>query len=596
MAEATHTENKNLFELKAPFSDPIRRALFAVMKRPLARLLCLRELNALYEQAISKSKDENFVDAVLDNVGIRLDLPEEMLRNIPTSGSCVVVANHPFGIIDGLIFLKILRAVRPDAKIMANQILAMIPEMHEYMFEVDPFGTTESASRSIGGLKASMRWLKNGHLLGVFPAGEVASLRLRKRMVRDPQWNPTVGNIIRRAKCPAVPLFIKGHHGFMFNALGLVHPSLRTVMIPKSNFQQINKTVEVRIGRPIASKKIISFPDDKTLIDYLRFRTCVLRRFEEKKTENTAPSQKFLPIAQPCSKTQILAEINSLDKERILINSNPFMVFETEVRTKPGLLHEIGRLREETFRPVGEGTGQASDTDRFDLTYRHLILWDTEKEQIAGAYRFGRTDELVAKQGRKGLYSATLFRYKTELIHYITPALEMGRSFVCREYQRSYQPLLMLWKAIGEYVYRNPQYSKLFGCVSISNDYSPVSREVIVKTLCKHRSLPELAHLVKPKCPPKNTCMKRLDTCVPETIFDDLEEMQDLVGDIEIDKSIPVLLKQYLKLGGKVIAFNIDPGFGDCMDGLILVDLKQTEPKLLKRFMGAGKTEEFLGN
>jgi putative hemolysin len=586
-----------LFELKQPFDDPFRRALFAVMKRPLARLLCLKKINTLYEVVRDMDSTGSFIDRVLDLMNVDVHLTEEMIRNIPTKGPCVLVANHPFGIIDGLVLLKAMRAARPDSLVLANHMLALVPEMREFMIQVDPFGTTESTAKNISGLKAALRWLKGGHMLGVFPAGEVASLQVKRRMVRDPAWSPTVAGIVRRAKCPVVPLFIKGRHGALFNALGLVHPRLRTVMIPRMNLKQGNRAVDVRIGHTVPAKKIASLGSDQEIIDYLRFRTYVLRKFEQRRRAGEpAEERPSRPIAAPWPREEVLAEIAALPEERILVRSKPFIVFESGVSGRPGLLHEIGRLREETFRPVGEGTGMEIDTDRFDLTYRHLVLWDEVNQRLAGAYRFGKTDEIVARQGVKGLYSSTLFKFRPELFEHISPAMEMGRSFVCKDYQKSYQPLLLLWRAIGEYVARNPHYTKLFGCVSVSSDYSAVSREVIVEFMRKHSSLPALAHLVKPKRPPKLKYMKRLDTMLPEAAFGDPEELPSVVGDIEVDKSIPVLLKQYLKLGGKILAFNMDPDFGDCMDGLIVVDLLHTDPKLLARFMGPEKADAFLAH
>ncbi len=594
MEDAHLGGSDTLFKLEQPFTDPFRRAVFAVMKRPLSRLLCLKKFNRLYDSVRNLEPGQSFIDTVLDEINVDMELSEEMIANIPAKGPCVVVANHPFGIVDGLILIKAIRAARPDSMIMANHMLAMIPEMRQYMIKVDPFGTNESTTRNISGLKASLRWLRAGHVLGVFPAGEVASLRVKKRMVRDPDWSTTVAGIIRRTKCPAVPLFIKGRHGVLFQTLGLVHPRLRTMMIPRVNLQQRNQTVEVRIGHAVSPRKIATFDHDRELIDYLRFRTYVLRKFKEnKKAEANDNGASIVPIAKPWPREELQAEIDALTPERILIRSKPFMVFETGIVGKPGLLHEIGRLREETFRPVGEGTGLEIDTDRFDLTYRHLVLWDEGKQELAGAYRFGKTDEIVAKQGVKGLYTSTLFKFDPELFEHISPAMEMGRSFICKQYQKSYQPLLMLWKAIGEYVHRNPRYSHLFGCVSVSGDYSAVSREVIVESMRKHSSMPEFSKLVTPKRPPKLKYMKRVDTLLPEAIFDDPDEVSSVVVDIETDKSIPVLLKQYLRVGGKILAFNMDPDFGDCMDGLILVDLRQTSPKLLGRFMGADNAKEF---
>jgi putative hemolysin len=587
--------SKDLFTLDQPSGDPLRKAFFALMKRPLARLLCFKKMNSIYSETCGGMKDgDDFVDVVLDRLNVHVNINDEHLKNIPSKGPVFVVANHPFGIIDGLILIKAMRTVRPDSLIMANSMLGMIPEMLPYLIEVDPFGTSDSVKRNINGLKTALRWLKQGHMIGTFPAGEVASLRLRKRMVRDPQWSTTVAGIIRKTGAQVVPMFFKGRHGPLFQALGLVHPRLRTVMLPRVNLKQVNQTVDVTVGKPITAAKMSSFSSDEEAINYLRFRTHVLRRFDKKKEKERADQGVSAPIARPWPREDLLREIESLPEDRILVSSGPFVVFESGVAQRPGLLHEIGRLREETFRPVGEGTGRELDTDRFDMTYRHLVLWDSENQRLAGAYRFGKTDELLARQGIKGLYSSTLFKLRPELFEQMGPAMEMGRSFICSEYQRSYQPLLMLWKGIAEYVCRNPRYKTLFGCVSVSSDYTQVSRELMVRFLERHCSAPELASYAVPKRPPKIKYMKRLDISLPETAFNDIEDIGVVVGDIETDKSIPVLLKQYLKLGGKILAFNIDPDFNDCMDGLILVDLRKTEPRMLNRFMGADKAAAFL--
>ncbi|MEF2145463.1 MAG: GNAT family N-acyltransferase [Desulfovibrionaceae bacterium] len=593
-SELIKEEGAPLFKLEQPFEDPFRKALFALMKRPLARLLCFKKLNALYSGAhdATVAGGRDFVDVVLETLNVTVNLTDDFLRNIPASGPVFVVANHPFGIVDGLILIKAMRMVRPDSLIMANSMLGMIPEMRPYLIGVDPFGTSESTKRNVGGLKDALRWLKQGHMLGTFPAGEVASLRLSKRMVRDPEWSPTVAGIIRKTGAQVVPMFFKGRHGPLFQALGLVHPRLRTMMLPRVIFKQINQQVDVVVAKPISAKKVQSFESNEEAINYLRFRTHVLRRFDKKKERDEQGGS--VPIAEPWPVEEMVREVACLPEQKILLRSAPFLVFETGVGGMPGLLHEIGRLREVTFRPVGEGTGQAKDTDRFDLTYRHIVLWDTEKKRLAGAYRFGKTDELLARQGIKGLYSSTLFKLKPELFETLGPAMEMGRSFICSEYQRSYQPLLLLWKGIAEYVCRNPKYRTLFGCVSVSSDYSVVARELMIQFLRKHSSLPELAHLAKPRRPPKIKFMKRLDISLPQTAFADFEDIGALVGDIEVQKSIPVLLKQYLKLGGKILSFNMDPDFGDCMDGLIVVDLRQADRRMLSRFMGADNALEFL--
>lgn len=284
----------------------------------------------------------------------------------------------------------------------------------------------------------------------------------------------------------------------------------------------------------------------------------------------------------------------ALPDEAILIESGDFTVFQSGAFRIPRILREIGIQREKTFRLVGEGTGRAMDIDEFDDTYRHLVLWNNMEREVAGAYRFGLTDEILAKQGPKGLYTSTLFDYHPEMLKDMGPALEMGRSFIIPKYQKNYQPLLLLWKGVAEFVVKNPKYTTLFGCVSISGEYSGVSRELIVNFMERHCGLPELSAMAHPKRPPKAKRLKKVDFSLPETAFSDPEDVAALVSDVEGGTSIPVLLRQYLKLGGKIIGFNVDPEFGNCLDGLILVDLMQSDPKVLARFMGKEGVRTFL--
>jgi hypothetical protein len=254
---------------------------------------------------------------------------------------------------------------------------------------------------------------------------------------------------------------------------------------------------------------------------------------------------------------------------------------------------EIGRLREETFREVGEGTGKSIDTDEFDQYYLHMFMWDAENKKIAGAYRIGRTDKIMNSLGVQGLYASTLFKIKRELIDRISPALEMGRSFVASQYQKKRSTLAILWRGIGEYLYRNPQYRVLYGPVSISAQYNSISKDLMVQFLMERKTSEELAKFVKAKNPPK-VSMKSVDIKALMEGAADIDHVSALVPEVEIDnKGIPTLLKHYLKLDGELLAFNVDDEFGSCIDGLIMVDLLKTDPKLLKSYMGEKQTIEY---
>jgi putative hemolysin len=260
----------------------------------------------------------------------------------------------------------------------------------------------------------------------------------------------------------------------------------------------------------------------------------------------------------------------------------------------PWCLQEIGRLRELSFRAAGEGTGRSSDVDLFDAYYLHLFLWDSRASAIVGAYRMGLVDEILQRYGRRGLYTYSLFKYGPRLLERLNPGIELGRSFVRAEYQRSFSALLLLWRGIGRFVLRSPQYAILFGPVSISNSYAPLSRQLMVEYLTTNNAEAELARHVRPKRPFRGPRSRLWDEAEFASVKD-IEELSRLIARIEVDnKGVPILLRQYLKLGGRLLGFNADDRFSDALDGLIMVDLRASDPRVLSRYMGEEGAAAFL--
>jgi putative hemolysin len=310
-----------------------------------------------------------------------------------------------------------------------------------------------------------------------------------------------------------------------------------------------------------------------------------------------AAFRKPRPLAQPQETNACRREIEQLPAEQCLAKNGAQSVWQATAQQIPLVIEEIGRLRELSFRAANEGTGKPQDLDRFDAYYQHLFIWNAKAAEIVGAYRVGATDRILERHGRRGLYSSTLFDSRMEFFRRLGPALELGRSFVRPEYQRSYSPLLLLWKGIGGFIARHPRYRMLFGPVSISRDYSDLSRRLIATTLLAHSQAKDLALMVKPRHP-ANLRPVRVHGCGSaqnQACILDFKEMCSVIADIEFkQRDVPVLLRHYLNLGGQILAFNIDRNFGRVMDGLIVVDLTQTDPKTLQRFMGTVAATAFL--
>lgn len=585
---------EELLRLDFPIQGSLKKRLFHLVRPSLGRLLCLPTLNDIYS-VVDKRDLPTFLNDSLKHLGVRVNLSFEDAARIPAQGPVLVVANHPFGAVEGVVLGSVLRSARPDVKLMANYLLSVIPEMREMLINVDPFGAEASLKKNIGPLKESLRWLKSGGMLGVFPAGEVSSLNVRRRSVEDPRWSETIARMARKARVPVLPVYFGGCNGPLFQMLGLIHPRLRTAMLPRELLNRRESVVDVRIGSLIQPSKFDAFERDEDLVGFFRQRTYILKH---RKSEPPAPEARNIgrtggePIAAPLDPALVEAEIAALPAKAILWENAEYALFLGRRAEIPNTVLELGRLREETFREVGEGTGRARDLDGYDDTYWHLCLWHRNDREIAGSYRLGPTDDILARQGAGGLYTNTLFRYRREFLERINPALELGRSFVQRKYQKSYLPLLTLWKGIGIFLGRNMQYRYLFGPVSISDSYAPISRALMVKFLSQH-ARERMGGLVKAKLPPRVKAgpdwRELCKLCVS------IEDLGEFISEIERDrKGVPVLLRQYLKLGGRILAFNVDPEFANSLDGLILVDLLQTEPKVLAKYMGAETARQFL--
>ncbi len=255
---------------------------------------------------------------------------------------------------------------------------------------------------------------------------------------------------------------------------------------------------------------------------------------------------------------------------------------------------EIGRLREITFRAAGEGTGQPTDLDRFDPYYLHLFLWNKEKREIAGGYRLGEVPRILARFGPKGLYTESLFRFRMGFLTQLGPSLELGRSFIRPEYQRSYAPLLLLWKGIAGFVAKHPEYSMLIGAVSVSNQYSPASRELIARYFEKQNAGEKWRGAVWARRPLRGNLVQKWEMAALCSLLPDVEDLSAPIADLEPDcKGIPILVRQYVKLGGKLLAFSVDPQFGNTLDGFVMIDLTRTSPEILARYMGKERAQRF---
>ncbi len=589
-----HDDERASFEFDPPLhSVP---ALGSLLSSLTQRALAFERLANIHRQlGATAASPAEFAARALQYVQVRFEFDESHLERIPRTGPAVVVANHPYGGLEGLYLIAQLQRYRHDARFVANELLARIPEIREVLLPVDAFGGPRAAKKNATALRRALRHVRDGGLLVLFPAGAVSHLHLSAGRICDPPWQPTAAGFLRRCECPIVPVYFGGGNSAIFQVLGMLHPGMRTAMLTRELLNKRHRRIPVRIGRPIGPERLAKQPDNAKLATFLRLSTYALEACSAGTAQKAQGTLSVAAAVAASTPPRLLAaEIDCLPSGQLLASVGDMSVVFAHAEQVPWTLRELGRLREITFRAVGEGTGGHTDIDRYDRDYVHLIAWHRARSEVVGAYRIGHVDRIVAARGKRGLYTHSLFAYGDRFVRSLGPALELGRSFVSIPYQKDFGALLLLWKGIAQYVACNPRYHVLFGPVSISHEYRPASHALLIDFLRRHCFDTELAKLIRPRRAFRRThSLAALSADL--TQLADFDDVSHLLETIEPDgKGAPVLLRQYLKLGGRLACFNVDESFSGVIDGLIVVDLLRTEPQVLQKYMGRQQAAAFM--
>ena len=546
-----------------------------IFAKVLLKLTGANKINELY-RSLPNEVGLEFVEAFFDKLDIQIDFDESELKNIPTTGAFITVSNHPFGAIDGLLLLKIVSSKRKDFKVLANFLLQNIDPLKDLFIGVNPFETLKEKS-SLGGIKEALKTLSDGKGLGIFPAGEVSSFQSNRGKITDREWQISAVKLVKKAGVPVVPIYFSGNNSFLFHLLGFVHPNLRTARLPKEMLKMKKKVVKIRIGAPIPVKDQDAIPNISSYAKFLRAKTYSLGSALDIKKffiPRIKVKTKAKEIIEPLPKDLVAEELEKLPASCKVVSQSEFDIFLVFPLEIPNAMKEIGRLREITFRAVGEGSNKDLDLDEYDIYYHQLILWDREAKQIAGGYRLGLGKEIVEKYGVDGFYTSSLFKMDEAISPVLEATIELGRSYVINEYQQKRLPLFLLWKGIMHVLVNNPDFRYIIGPVSISNDYSQVGKSLIVQFIKKHYYNHELAQFIKPSKKFKESVLNEDLTSLVDLADKDLKKIDKLLMDVELSHfTLPILLKKYINQNAKIIGFNVDPAFNNALDGLMILDL-----------------------
>ena len=556
----------------------------------LLRVLRISSINRIYENNKHKS-DLDFLNGILDDCKIKFEIPEEDLKRIPKEGPFITVSNHPLGGMDGVLLLKLLIEKRADYKIIANFLLHRIAPLKPYVMPVNPFETRKDAKSSIAGIKNALLHLREGKPLGIFPAGEVSTYKDGKLKVDKP-WEEGAIRLIKKANVPVIPIYFHAQNSRLFYVMSKLSDTLRTAKLPSEVMSQRGRVIKVRIGKPISVKDQDAYKEIPAFSEFIRKKTYMLANPFEKahrliSAQNIKIKKSAKKIVSQRSADLFIKEVAALrEKDGRLLESKNYEVFFANPKDIPNLIHEIGRLREITFRAIGEGTNKDIDLDIYDQYYHHLFLWDREANCLAGAYRMGLGKEIYKTYGIKGFYINTLFRIEPELHQMMEDTIEMGRAFIIGEYQQKPMPLFLLWKGIVHVTLRYPEYKYLMGGVSISNQFSDFSKSLMIEFMKSHYYDPYIAQYIRPKKEYKVKLKEDDKDFVFDATKADMQKFDKIIDEIEPGiLRIPVLIKKYVKQNARLVAFNVDPKFNNAVDGLMYIKVADIPENTVKPVM-----------
>ncbi len=550
----------------------------------ILQLLQNKRIKEFHESNTDKKPSE-YLDLLIERLNVKLEVDDIDLKNIPAEGPFVVIANHPFVGLDGLLLLNTISKIRPDFKLLASKIADDISPLNELFF---PIIRSEDEETFFSGVKSAFQYIKEGNALGIFPAGDVLEHASENFKSTENQWQENIVTLIKKMEVPIIPVYFYGKNVDLFYLLDNFPPLLKNWRKTPSEFTKLNKNVRMRIGAQLPAKDQKQFSDISQFTKYLRARTLALgstieinRFFRHSQNFKISVPEDIVP---PIGVEILEQEIEKLKQhDYFLFSGKTYDVYCAPSTGMPNLLYEIGRLRELSFRAVGEGTNKSYDLDEYDLYYCHLFIWDTENKKIVGAYRVGKGKDIMQNYGIKGFYIHSLFNINRKFFPVMKESMELGRSFISQEYQQKPLSLFLLWKGILYFLLSETDYRYLIGPVSISNNFSKFSRGLIVEFIKRYFYDHELSQFIKSRKKLKVNTTGVESQVIFETIGNNINKLNKFIDDIEPQQQrFPVLLKKYLKLNGKIIGFNLDPLFNDALDGLLLLDLYDVPLDIVK--------------
>ena len=544
----------------------------------LKKIFHEKTYNEIYEKN-HYLKGLEFVDSMLELLHIEYTIKPNELKNIPSTGKILVIANHITGASDAFALVQLIASRRENKKVrlMVNGMLMGVTQASDIIIPVD--NITGAITKT--SVKTINEALDNEEAVVIFPAGIVN--RLSFHGIKDTPWKASFLKIATRNNTPILPIKIEGRNSILFYFISLILPKKLSglLMLPREfAIAGEMKPLVFTIGRVIP---VSSFSDKSIPIaEYLKlFYTHLYALGTKKKslfqTETTITSahNKML-LKEEVNNAEVLG--HTLDGKKIIL---------TEAKNAPFLMQELGRVREVSFRAIGGGTGGAKDNDLYDNYYKHLILWDEEDLEIVGAYRIGEVAQIIKNRGMKGLYTYNLCNFNEHFQDYCNNSVELGRSFVQPKYWGS-RALDNLWQGVGAYLAKNPHIVYTYGTVTINADTPKQAVAALVYFYSLHFSCD--TDMMSAKTPYFMSYEQKQE-------FDMLFKYKSYKDGFVVLKkylkdlgtSVPTLFKQYAELydegAVRFFDFSINEELHGVVEGFIIADNSKMKEAKRKRYI-----------
>lgn len=262
------------FSYASPEDPRFKRLVIQLIERITGQ----PELKRMYlEHQNNPKPGESFWDAAINKLRLKIDLNEQDLSEIPRTGPVIIVANHPFGVLDGLMVCWLISRVRNDFKVLTNALLNRAEEIKPYLLPIDFEETKAALETNIRTRAESKALLEKGGALVIFPGGTVSTTpTLLARKAKDPEWKTFTGRMIVQGKAPVVPVYFDGQNSRLFQIASHISMTLRLSLLFKEVHDRIGENLTVRIGKRIPYETLKGFSDRKELMAFLRDQTYAL--------------------------------------------------------------------------------------------------------------------------------------------------------------------------------------------------------------------------------------------------------------------------------------------------------------------------------